>query len=99
MMDPRVHLYEDWQTGGWRILVRARTVPGGPYLGWRADGQWEEIKEGGESPGVLVPEGVLDKVVEQYLKVRAPTQATQDHLVDAMAVRDRLLTLIEGGLP
>lgn len=100
MRDVKVNLMEDWQTGGWRILIRGRGGPGEPYSYLREDGRWETVEEGagfadGAAMGVLVPEGALEEIVRQFLKVKEPQQATQDHLKDAIGVRDRLLAMVE----
>lgn len=53
------------------------------------------IDPGGHNIGFTFPEGALDAIVHEYLKIAAPQQATERHLEDAMAVRDRLLTMAE----
>jgi hypothetical protein len=97
-----VRILEDWPTGGHRIIVRGRAAVGGPMSVLRADGSWEELTEnrGAYNPdptgyGILLPEGALDAIVAEHLKVAAPNQSTERHLEDAIGVRDRLLALVE----
>lgn len=47
-------------------------------------------------PTLRLPEGVLEALVKASKgNVKIPTEATQAHLDDSIAVRDRLLTLVE----
>jgi len=39
--------------------------------------------------------GALDAIVAEYQKVAAPQPATERHLTDALATRDRLLAMVE----
>lgn len=101
MFVERVHVIEDWATMGHRVIVRGRPYPGAPASCLRADGEWEPITEGsrpnpsGEGFGFTLPDGALDAIVAEHLKVAAPQPATERHLSDAIAVRDRLLALVE----
>lgn len=97
----RVFIAEDWPTGGHRIVIRGRSHPGARMAVLQADGTWKELSESdqinpsGEGLGITLPDGALDAIVAEYLKVAAPQQATERHLEDAMSVRDRLLTIVE----
>jgi hypothetical protein len=101
----KVHVLEDYRTLGHRLLVFGRGLNFGRC--WLdGDGEWHEITEdgaiapgGGEMgerlPGIYLPAGALDAVVSAYHGTTAPQPATERHLEDAIAVRDRLLTLVE----
>lgn len=102
-----VHVLEDFQTEGHRIFVLGRDGERRRcFLG--ADGEWHPITEmyahGGDGPsvghhpdGIYLPRGVLDAIVAKHTRTTAPEAATERHLEDAMAIRDRLLALVEKG--
>jgi hypothetical protein len=93
----RVRVVDDFITGGHRLLImgRDRVTGGRVYLARSGEtigfGENEDIGD----RGILLPEGVLDEVCRQHLGVTAPTTATERHLLDVVAVRDRTLTLVE----
>jgi hypothetical protein len=94
-----VRIIENFQTAGHTLVILGR-APGGPRAILRADGGWEEVTEqmANRDPGdygIKLPEGALDAIVHEHLKVAAPSTATADHLADAAGVRDRLLGLVE----
>lgn len=102
-MIEKIHIFEDWATMGHRVIVRGRPYPGASVHILMADGSWEPITEmpNGIEPvggryGFTLPEGTLDAIVQERLKIAAPQQSTERHLTDAIEVRDRLLTLLEG---
>jgi hypothetical protein len=103
MIISRVHVIDDLATEGFRIIVKGRMAPGERGYWLRADGDWEEITEGSitdpHAIGFTVPEGVLEEVVAQFLKIKPTNTATQDHLEDALEVRNRLLAMIEKRTP
>jgi hypothetical protein len=96
-----VHIFPDWARLGHRIIVRGREYPGAPAAILKADGSWEPVRESGAIDpeagdyGIRLPEGALDAIVAKHLEVAAPHPATERHLTDAIAVRDRLLALVE----
>jgi hypothetical protein len=97
-MIERVHIVDDWQRMGHQVVVIGRAHPGAPSAWLTADGEWEPLKEAampGDPIGFRLPEGALDAIVDAYAKVAAPHPATERHLTDALAVRDRLLALVE----
>ena len=97
-MIERVHIVEDWQRMGHQVVILGRHHPGAPTCWLTAQGEWEPLKEGsmpGDPIGFKFPEGALDALVNAYAKVAAPHPATERHLTDALAVRDRLLAMVE----
>lgn len=100
-MISRVHIVEDFQRMGHRIIVIGRQYPGEPTSYLKADGTWEPVQEGAyiapdhHNIGFYMPEGILDAICQKHLGIEAPTPATERHLTDAQATRDRLLALIE----
>lgn len=96
----RVLVVDDYVTMGHRVVVVGRPHPGARPAHLKGDGTWQDIEESVSVPddiGFRFPEGVLDAIVQEHLGVAAPQPATERHLTDAIAVRDRLLCLIEEG--
>lgn len=59
---------------------------------------WGEVPVGGQVPPSLrLPEDVWVAMLAAGADVPAPSRAQHDHLADAMAVRDRLLAMVESG--
>jgi hypothetical protein len=81
----RVWIYERSPT---RVMQRAA---GG---GWRFD-PFDESEL--PPPTLELPEDALRALLEEAGKVLPATHATERHLQDAIAVRDRLLNLVESG--
>lgn len=96
-MIDRVYIHEEWHRDVKRVVVLGRAYPGAPR-GWlKADGTWEPLNEAAtpdENVGFVMPEGALEAIVEA-VGGTAPQPATDRHLQDAIAVRDRLLALVE----
>lgn len=70
------------------------------YMKYHGDGVWshEEILEGGLIvPTFSLPAPLLEAIAREVSGIIPPTEATTEHLKDARAVRDRLLTLVEKG--
>lgn len=101
----QVLLLEEFQTDAHRVIALGRGHQGTRYY---LDGTtgWQPITEGGaysegggvmgdRPPGIYLPHGVLDAIVTQHHRTTAPQPATERHLEDAIATRDRLLTLVE----
>lgn len=80
----RVRIVENFATLGHTVIVAGRPNPAGPMHFMTPTGGW-----------VKIPEGALDAIVHEYLKVAAPSEATAQHLDDAVEIRNRLLALIE----
>jgi hypothetical protein len=94
----RVYIGEDWARMGHQLVILGRQHPGAPRAWLRADGEWEPLQEGAQQDstvGFRLPEGAMDAIVAAYAKTAAPHPATERHLEDAVAVRDRLLALVE----
>jgi hypothetical protein len=72
---------------------------------WQSQGgdRWsfEDISEGRQTndaePTFEMPLDMLEAIVAAAHDILPPSAATDRHLKDAVAVRDRLLTLLEGG--
>lgn len=105
-MIERVVIQENWQTRGHLVWVLGRDHPGAPTSVLQAPEsgafgpRWEPITEPAVNGGDVVatidlPEGALDALVAAARNVQAPHPATERHLDDAIAVRDRLLSLVE----
>jgi hypothetical protein len=97
-MIDQVFIQDDWMRNGHWLVILGRPMPGAPRHWLRADGEWEPLVEGAQveqSAGFRLPEGALDAIVSAYAKVATPHPATERHLEDAVAVRDRLLALVE----
>lgn len=98
----RVGVLEDFVRAGHRLLIVGRRPPAvGRYwfTGATVDGaaRWEPLTENvdfGRVVGIPLAEGMLDAICEAHLGIAAPTPATERHLLDAIATRDRLLTII-----
>lgn len=100
-----VFILDEFMTGGHRLIITGRNFEGRPaYL--NSDGEWEPIHDYGATndegaqvgtmpPGISLPAGVLDAIVAKATGTTPPQAATERHLNDAIAVRDRLLTLVE----
>ena len=92
-----IHILPDWMTMGHRLVIQGRIWDG--KRAWlNGDGEWIELTEADQlSPlGIRLPEGALDAIVAKHTSTRPPQAATERHLEDACAIRDRLLTLLEG---
>lgn len=94
----KVHIVEYFATMGHTVAVIGREY-GQPRMVLAASGEWEPLGEVSsinvDVPGIRLPEGALDAIVAAHQGVTAPTPALERHLVDALEVRDRLLTLVE----
>jgi len=97
----KVHIEEDFPTGGHRVYVLGRPFPGEPRSILRADGNWEKLPEAGHygpgdtPPTLVLPDGALDALVQAAVGASPPQPATQEALQDTRGVRDRLLGLVE----
>jgi len=98
----RVLIVDEFQTMGHRVIVIGRPYPGAPTHYMLGDGTWEPVSENAtpidpshSTVGFRLPEGALDAIVAEYQKVAAPQPATERHLTDALATRDRLLAMVE----
>lgn len=97
-MIERVHIAEHWPTGGHRVVVLGRAMPGAPASWLKADGTWEPVTENShvdDTVGFQLPEGALDAIVAAAHATTTAQPATERHLKDTIAVRDRLLALVE----
>lgn len=74
---------------------------GGVGRAWTPMGEgpeWTEFAPGASAPWSLrLPEDVWVAMLAAGADVPAPSRAQHDHLADTIAVRDRLLTLVEAG--
>lgn len=62
--------------------------------------RWDELAIGVDvEPTLVLPEAALAAIVAEAGNVLPPSAATDRHLTDAVAVRDRLLTLVERMTP
>jgi hypothetical protein len=106
----RVVIEENWATQGHRIWVIGRAHPGAPTALLQAPApgdlgpRWETLYTAAATqqttvPTIDLPAGALDALVAAARGVQAPHPATERHLDDAVAVRDRLLGLVEGLVP
>lgn len=60
--------------------------------------EWVEVAPGASAPVSLrLPEEVYAALLAAGSDIPLPTRAQHDHLADTIAVRDRLLTLVEAG--
>lgn len=95
----KVHIVENWTRQEHQVVVVGRLHADAPRAWLAADGTWHAFEEGSprndDSIGLLLPEGVLDAIVAAHQGVTAPTPAIERHLNDAVAVRDRLLAIVE----
>lgn len=99
----KVFIDHQFQMNSVRLYVLDPAGPGAQRL-WQSKGgdQWsfEEIKDGQAAdhlPATIeMPMGMLEAIVAAAHDILPPSAATDRHLKDAVAVRDRLLTLIEG---
>lgn len=99
-MIERVHIVENWQACGHQVVIIGRQYPGAPRAHLTADGGWEPLPDDATSmnPGSIgfhFPEGALDALVAAARNVTPTEPAAERHLADTIAVRDRLLALVE----
>jgi hypothetical protein len=100
----RREAYINWRFGS-TVLDIYVFSPAGPGLQRlyqsKGDGQWsfEEVKDGedvGEiGPTLTVSKDMLEAIVAAAHDVLPPSAATDRHLKDAIAVRDRALAMVE----
>jgi hypothetical protein len=99
-------VYIDRSSTWARQTVRIYAVDSGPGARrlWQSHGgdKWsfEDIREGQTNdaePTFEMPLDMLEAIVAAAHDILPPSAATDRHLKDAVAVRDRLLTLLEGG--
>lgn len=93
----RCHLERDWATLDWNIYFYEAHANGTRVLIVQADGHgWMEVPLGGQMPVSLkLPVESMEALLmeaEQHIPV---SHATERHLKDTIAVRDRLLALVE----
>ncbi len=93
----QVHIQDDYMTDGHRLYLLGRPWGDGRRHIRRADGTWAPLEEGVvyPEPTILLPEGVLDRIVAEYRGTTPAQPATERHLEDAIKVRDRLLAMVE----
>jgi hypothetical protein len=98
----KVYIDHRFQAGTVRLYV-LDDGPGRRRL-WQSqgEGQWSfvDISEGAANDGEAtfeMPVAMLEAIVAAAHDILPPSAATDRHLKDAVAVRDRLLTLLEGG--
>jgi hypothetical protein len=97
----KVYLDRNWATTDVRIYVTQPAGLGVSYL-WQLKGdQWareeirNEVVNDDLGPTIAMPSEMLEAIVAAAHDILPPSAATDRHLKDAVAVRDRLLTLIE----
>lgn len=89
-----VHIIDEFMTASHRLIVLGRDHEGRRCILTGA-GEWEPVREGSDHSGIYLPEGVLDAIVAKYRGTTPAQPATERHLDDAIAVRDRLLKIVE----
>lgn len=68
----------------------ARIAADGPTM-------WVEVREGDTPrPSLTLDQQMIDALIRESAQYAHPADATAKHLNDAVVVRDRLLTLVEG---
>lgn len=83
-----VYVIEDGMGGGAQVWTPLGEGP-----------EWTEVAPGASAPVSLrLPEVVWVAMLAAGSDVPAPSRAQHDHLADTIAVRDRLLVLVEQGL-
>lgn len=101
----QVVIQDDWARRRHVVVVIGRAHPGAPRSILTTDGSWVPLAEQanvdgvGEGIGYAFPEGVLDAIVAQAQGTTPPVPAVEAHLADALAVRDRLLDLVDRVIP
>lgn len=92
-----VRLERDWARMGYAVTFYERD----PLRVLRIDGdgwRWEEIDAAETpSPTLFLPPDAMEALLGEAEKVIPASHATERHLSDAIAVRDRLLDLVESG--
>jgi hypothetical protein len=94
-----VHIERDWLNDGYSISFFERH----PTRVMRRSEQgiitWESVDDGADpvEPTFRLPADALEALLAEAEKVIPASHATERHLTDAVAVRDRLLALVEEG--
>lgn len=94
-----VHMERSWITSDWEIWFYESA---GRKMGiWRqGENGWDfEYTDPCEKtkPSLRLPDAALEALVREAGKVLQSSDATVAHLADTVAVRDRLLKLVEDG--
>jgi hypothetical protein len=93
-----VHIERDWLRLGYSITFFERHPTRVMRLS-ELGATWEAVEEGAAptEPTLHLPADALEALLAEAEKVIPASHATERHLTDAVAVRDRLLTLVEEG--
>lgn len=84
------------RSGAGAVLRLAAPDPEGTVT--RMEPTWEDVGPVGEprpAPTLSLPHDVWDAIAKKAAGALPPSAATDRHLADAIAVRDRLLTMVE----
>ncbi len=85
----QIYLFRPTSTGEKTVVARPTGKPGI----WRN----EEVELGAKTePSLELPLTVFEQIIEEASDFFPPSAATDRHLSDTVAVRDRLLALVEG---
>jgi hypothetical protein len=93
-----VHLQRNWASMGYDITFyerdpfRVLRLTDEPWPKWETASEMEDVK-----PTLHLSGDALEALLAEAEKVIPASHATERHLNDAVAVRDRLLALIEKG--
>lgn len=96
-----VRLEHRWEADGYAVwfydkhplrVYRLGEFSGTPS--WISEVAPEDVES---DPSLLIRSDMLAALVQEAGKVIPATHATERHLIDAVAVRDRLLKLVEDG--
>lgn len=90
-----VRLERNWLHDGYDVWLYERH----PDRIWYPGNEWRAVAEGAADtpPSLTLPAGVLEALLAEAEKVIPASHATERHLADSIAVRDRLLVLVEKG--
>lgn len=97
--DPQIEVYMQRSPVRFadEVWIRERRA-GGMAAIWRHEGEWVLDEPEGQAivtPSLMLPLGWAQVLGRAFSEVSPPNTATHAHLMDAIGVRDRLLTMLE----
>lgn len=98
-MEIQVTIETPWDRDEAHVWVYGRTSTGNMILNL-ATLTWTPVEFGARlpEPSLRIPREVLKPLAQAMANHTPPDRALENHLMDALSVRDRLLSIVEHGL-